>query len=268
MNRRVPIRRRLGCAAAFAVLLLVALAFPRAACARDRFPGYPAAVGAQAERVVSIAGPGMEATLAAEARLLRIRMHGLGILSMNAIPDHLFAKAVREGWKNEATSALRAVREVAPLSVPMWAWLVKEDLLHLRLSDLLQDVDGLAGSMGRFGPALIGYAAWLVSFLSAAGCWFVIWGSISLFLRARPSLEGDFQRFLGGIAAGDYIAPVLVVVVFVLPLLAGLGLAVAACFWLALSAGYLRRGEFLILAAGILILAGVLTLWLEERPCP
>lgn len=222
------------------------------------FPGYPAAVRAQAERVVAMAGPGQETALAPEVRLLRIRMHGLGILSMNAIPDLLFERALREGWTKEATPLLRAVREVAPFSVPMWAWLVKEDLLHLSVAEFLQDLEGLTGSLQRFGPALVGYAAWLVSFLSAGGCWFVIWGSISLFMRARPSLEADLLRFLKGIPSREYLAPLLAVLVFVLPLLAGIGLAVAACFWLVLSAGYLRRGELLILAAGIVFLAGLL----------
>jgi hypothetical protein len=257
MSRRTPIRRRFGPAATLAVILLVPLAFPRAACARDLFPGYPAAVRTQAERVVALAGPGKEAALAKEVRLLRTRMHGLGILSLNAIPDLLFERAVREGWKKEATPLLRAVREVAPFSVPMWAWLVKEDLLHLDLPEFTQDLDGLAGSLHRFGPALVGYAAWLISFLSAAGCWFVIWASLSLFLRARPSLEGDILRFLR-VPFRDYLAPVLAVFVFILPLLAGFGLAVAASIWLVLSAGYLRRGEFLILSAGILLLAALL----------
>ncbi|HSL91560.1 MAG TPA: hypothetical protein VK863_02835, partial [Candidatus Limnocylindrales bacterium] len=129
---------------------------------------------------------------------------------------------------------------------------------RLRLYELLQDLEGLTGSLQRFGPALVGYAAWLVSFLSAVGCWFVIWGSVSLFLRARPSLEGDFSRFLRRVPYGDYLAPLLVVLVFVLPLLAGFGLAMTVCIWLVLSVGYLRRGELLILAVGILFLAGML----------
>lgn len=207
---------------------------------------------------MAIAGPGQETALAAEVRLLRIRMHGLGILSMNAIPDLLFERALREGWAKEATPLLRAVREVAPFSVPMWVWLVKEDLLHLSAAEFLRDLEGLTGCLQRFGPALVGYAAWLVSLLCAGGCWFVVWCSISLFMRARPSLEGDLLRFLKEIPSREYLAPLLAVLVFVLPLLAGIGLAVAACFWLVLSAGYLRRGELLILAAGIVLLAGLL----------
>jgi len=257
MSRRILIRRRLGPAAALVIFLLVPLVFPRAADAVGLFPGYPEVVRSQAERVVAVAGPGKETALAREVRLLRIRMHGLGILSMNAIPDLVFERGAREGWKKDVGPLLRGVREVAPFSVPMWAWLVKEDLLHLNLPELSQDLDGLSGSLKRFAPALIGYAAWLISFLSAAGCWFVIWGSISLFLRARPSLEGDFQRFLR-VPFREYLAPVLAVLVFVLPLLAGFGLAVAACIWLVLSAGYLRRGELVIMSAGILILGALL----------
>jgi hypothetical protein len=220
MSRRILIRRRFYSAAALAFFLLVLLVFPRAADATGLFPGYPDAVRTQAERVVAIAGPGKETALAKEVRLLRIRMHGLGILSMNAIPDLLFERAVMEGWKKDSGPLLRAVREVAPFSVPMWAWLVKEDLLHLSLPELTQDLNGLSGSLERFAPALIGYSAWLISFLSAAGGWFIIWGSISLFLRARPSLESDFLRFLR-VPFRDYLAPVLAVLVFVVPLLAG-----------------------------------------------
>jgi tetratricopeptide (TPR) repeat protein len=257
MSRRILIFRHLGLATALAIFLLEPLAFPPAVEARDLFPGYPDAVRMQAERVVAIAGPGKEPALAKEVRLLRIRMHGLGILSMNAIPDLIFERAVREGWKKDAAPLLRAVREVAPFSVPMWAWLVKEDILHLNLPDFTQDLDGLSGSLTRFAPALVGYAVWLISFFSAAGCWFVVWGSISLFLRARPSMEGDLQRLLR-VPFRDYLAPVLAVLVFLLPLLAGFGLAVAACIWLALSAGYVRRGELAILFAGILVLAALL----------
>ena len=257
MSRRILIRCCFGPSAALAFFLLVPLVFPRAADAGGLFPGYPDAVRTQAERVVALAGPGKETALAKEVRLLRIRMHGLGILSMNAVPELLFERAVLEGWKKDLGPLMRAVREVAPFSVPMWVWLVKEDLLHLSLPELTQDLNGLSGSLERFAPALIGYSAWLISFFSAAGCWFVVWGSISLFLRARPSLESDFLRFLR-VPFREYLAPVLTVLVFVVPLLAGFGLAVAACIWLMLSAGYLRRGELVILSAGILILGALL----------
>jgi hypothetical protein len=70
-------------------------------------------------------------------------------------------------------------------------------------------------------------------------------------------MEGDFLRFLR-LPYREYLAPLLAVLVFVLPLLAGFGLAVAACIWLLLSAGYLRRGELVMMSAGILVLAVLL----------
>ncbi|MEK6780052.1 MAG: hypothetical protein AABY80_10330 [Candidatus Deferrimicrobiota bacterium] len=256
--RRIPnCRRGVVAATALAVLLLAPLGCPPAVSAKDLFPGYPETVRTQAERVVAVAGPGKGAALDKEVRTLRIRMHALGILSINTIPDLLFERAVREGWKREATPVLRAVRGVSPFSVPMWAWLVKEDILALSLEDLSQDLEGLTGSLHRFGPAQIGYAVWLISFLSAAGSWFVIWASLSLFLRARPSLEGDVLRFLK-IPFREYLVPLLVVLVFLLPLLAGFGLAVVACTWFMISAGYLRKGELVIMTTGILVLAGLL----------
>ena len=256
--RRIPnCRRGVVAATALAVLLLAPLGCPPAVSARDLFPGYPETVRTQAERVVAVAGPGKDSALAAEVRLLRIRMHALGILSINAIPDILFERAVREGWKRKATPVLRAVRGVSPFSVPMWAWLAREDLLSANFEDLSQDLTGLTGSIRRFGPAQIGYAAWLISFFSAAGSWFVIWASLSLFLRARPSLEGDALRFLK-IPSREYLVPLLVVLVFLLPLLAGFGLAIVASTWFLISAGYIRKGELVIMTTGILILAGLL----------
>ncbi|MBI5420402.1 MAG: hypothetical protein HZA60_09955 [Deltaproteobacteria bacterium] len=258
MSSRIPIRcRAVTTAGVLIAFLLVPLALPRAGEAGELFPGYPEIVRTQAERVLAIAGPGKEEALAKEVRLLRIRMHAMGILSVNDLPDLLFERAVREKWKKEATPILRAVREVSALSVPMWAWLVKEDILRLDLADLFQDVEGLSGSLRRFGPALMGFAAWAISFLSAAGCWFVAWSSICLFLRARPSLEGDVQRFLK-IPFGEFLAPVFVVLLFLLPILSGLGLAIVASFWMLLSAGYLRRSELAVLTTGVLILAGLL----------
>ncbi len=258
MNRGIPNRSRGAAAAvALAVLLLALPGCPPEASATDLLPGYPETVRTQAERVVAIAGPGKEAALAAEVRLLRIRMHALGILSINPIPDLLFERAVREGWKREATPVLRGVKEVSPFSVPMWAWLVREDLLSANLEDLSRDLEGLTGSIRRFGPAQIGYAAWLLSFLSAAGSWFVIWASLSLFLRARPSIEGDALRFLQ-VRWREYLVPIMVVLVFLLPMLAGFGLAIVAGAWFLISAGYIRKGELVITTTGIMVLAGLL----------
>ncbi|HZW36463.1 MAG TPA: hypothetical protein VFF01_05940, partial [Candidatus Deferrimicrobiaceae bacterium] len=257
MSRRPPIRRRIRAAAALLFFLLIPPMFPRTADAGNGFPGYPESVRRQAERVVAIAGPGMEGDLVKEVRLLRIRMHGLGILSMNALPDLVYERAVKEGWRKEAAPQMRALREVSPFSVPLWAWLVKEDVSDLSLTEFTQDMDGLSGSLKRFAPSMIGYAMWLISLFSAAGCWFVLWGSVSLFLRARPSLEGDIERFLKT-PSREYLAPLAAVLVFLLPLLAGFGLAVAACIWLLLSAAYVRRIELAILSSGVLILAALL----------
>ena len=49
----------------------------------------------------------------------------------------------------------------------MWAWMVKEDILHLRFSELASDFEGMSGALGGFAPALVGYAAWIISFVSA-----------------------------------------------------------------------------------------------------
>lgn len=258
MTRRFLIFCRiLGIAAIFAILPQSLPAFLREAEAKDFFPGYPVVVSAQAERVVAAARPEKEADFAKEVRLLRIRMHEMGILSINALPDLIFERAVREGWKKEAAPVFRAMREVSPFSVPMWAWLVKDDLVSGNFPDLFQDLYGLSGALRRFGPALLGYASWLISFLSAAGCWFALWGSVALFLRARPSLEGDLLRILK-VPYREYLAPVLVALVFLLPLLAGFGLAMTACIWLLLSVAYLRRGELIIMTGVVLVLVGLL----------
>lgn len=258
MIRRIPDNRRNAVAvAALALLVLLVMGCPAGTWAKDLFPGYPEKIRVQAERVVAAAGPGKEEALSKEVRILRVRMYSLGILSINAIPDYLFERALREGWKEQAASSLRIVRDVSPFSVPMWAWLVKEDLFHLNIEDLSQDTEGMAGSLRRFGPALIGFAAWLISFLAASGSWFVIWASLSLFMRARPSVEGDIHRFLK-VPYREYAAPVVVVAAFLLPLLTGLGFAVVTCVWLMVSAGYIRRGELVIMTTAILLLAGIL----------
>ena len=250
-------RRGIRAAALFILINSTPLMFPSAAGAKDLFPGYPVAVRAQAEKVLAVAGPGKEDDLKKEVRTLRIRMHGMGILSMNALPDLLFQRALREGWKGAATPVLRIVSEISPFSVPMWAWLVKEDVLSGRVSDLIQDIGGLAGALRRFSPAQLGYASWFLSFLSAAACWFILWGSAALFLRARPSLEGDIQRLLK-IHGRDYLAPVMVALVFLLPIMAGLGLAVVSSIWLLFSVAYLRRGELVVMTAVVLVLVCML----------
>lgn len=242
-----------------AVLLLVAFFsfFPRLSDAAAPFSGYADPVRILASRVVESSGPGREEELARAVRLLSNAMHAHGILSLNEIPDRVFERAVREGWRAQATPSLRQVAEVAPLSVQLWAWLAKEDALALRLDQLARDLDGLTGSVRRFGPALLGYASWLLSLLAAAICWFATWASIALFLRARPSLESDLSR-LFRIPWKAYAGALAAAGLFLLPLVAGVGLAVAAAFWLAVSAGYLRRGELLMMGTTIGLLVALL----------
>lgn len=225
--------------------------------AADPFAPYAEPVRIQAERVVSTAGPGKEAELSREVRLLRKTMHAAGILSLNAVAEQVYERALREGWKPEAVPSLRVVSDVSPLSVPMWAWLVMEDLSHARFDSLARDFQSLAGAVRRFGPALLGYASWLMSFLAAAICWFAVWASIALFLRARPSLEADLARVFR-FSAGDYLAALAVTGMFLLPLFAGFGLAIVSCIWLALSAAYLRKTEILMMTTVILLLAFLL----------
>ena len=68
----------------------------------------------------------------------------------------------------------------------------------------------------------------------------MVWVSIALFLRARPSLELDIAR-LARLPMREYLAPLAAVVLFLLPLGTGLGLAVVVCYWMVFSVAYLRR---------------------------
>lgn len=236
--------------------LIFSLGFPVRSGADDLFSGYAPEVRAQALRVVEAAGPGKEKELAIEVRGLRKKMYSHGILSVNAIPELVFRRADREGWKKDLGPAFRLIAEISPLSAPVWTWMVMGDIRGLRFSDLFLDLAGLSGAVWRFGPARLGYAAWLVSFALAAACWFVVWTSIALFLRARPSLELDIPRILR-LPYRDYLSPLAVAVLFLLPLFAGFGLAVVACYWMVLSVAYLRRGELVLMAIAILLIAGI-----------
>jgi len=259
MRRGNPIFLRAVLSTGFLSLFLFSGGICPALCdAADPFAQYAEPVRIQAGRVVSIAGPGKETELFREVRLLRKAMHAAGILSLNAVADRVFERAEREGWKQEAGPSLRVVSDVSALSVPMWAWLAKEDLLHARFDELARDFESLGGSVRQFGPALLGYASWLMSFLAASICWFAVWASIALFLRARPSLEADLARILR-FPFGDYLAALAVIAIFLLPLFAGFGLAVVSCIWLALSAAYLRRTELLLMTTVILLLVFLLT---------
>jgi hypothetical protein len=251
-------RSRGSCATIPAFLVLLALAFPgHCLAAGDLVPGYAPEVSAQAQRVVEAAGPGKEKELASEVRRLRKRMYAHGILSINAIPELVFRRADEGGWKDSLAPGFRIIAEVSPLSGQMWAWLVKEDILRLRLVDLLPDLGGFSGAIWGFGPAFLGYAAWLISFASAAACWFVVLISIALFLRARPSLELDISRVVR-LPKRDVLAPLAAVIFFLFPLVAGIGLVMVVCYWMVFSVAYLRRGELMLMTTAIVLLASLL----------
>ena len=236
---------------------LLSFTFPGRCGAEELFAGYTSEVRVQARRVVEAAGPEKEKELAEEVRRLRKRMYSHGVLSINAIPNLVFHRAVREGWKNDIASSFRVIAEVSPLSAQMWAWMVKDDLLSFRFADLPVDFRGLSGALRGFGPALLGYAAWVISFGAAAACWFVVWTAVSLFLRARPSLESDIGRVLR-LPMREYLSPLAAFVLFLLPLAIGFGLVVVACFWMVFSVAYLRRGELMLMSVAILLLGSLL----------
>lgn len=241
----------------FFLLFLLSMTYPIRCGAEDPFHGYAPEIRAQAHRVVQAAGPGKEKELANEVRRLRKRMYSNGVLSINAIPDLVFRRADQGGWKDRLASSFRVIAEVSPLSVPMWAWMAKEDILGLRPVDLFSDLEGMSGALGGFGPALLGYAAWMISLASAAACWAAVWISITLFLRARPSLELDISRVVR-LPMREYLSPLAAVVLFLLPLGAGLGLALVVCYWMVFSVAYLRRGELMLMTTAILLLGGLL----------
>ncbi|MCR4309527.1 MAG: hypothetical protein NUW14_05870 [Deltaproteobacteria bacterium] len=211
----------------------------------------------QAVRVVEAAGPGKGEALEREVRALRRAMFDYAILSMNAVPDRIFDRAAREGWKRRSYESLRAVARVAPLSVPLWAWLAREDAVRFRLEEFLSDVNGLSGALRQYGPGLLGYVVWLVLFASASACWFAVWASLNLLLRARPALTSDVARLFKGLPRPEIFASGIVLAGFAAPIAFGVGIAAAAVFWIALSAAYLRRGELVMGGTAILLLVGV-----------
>src|SRR5512141_987654 len=99
MARRVLSRSRRSWACGALLLLFLFPLLPARLAAADPFPGYPEAVRNQAVRVVASAGPGKEEALEREVRALRAAMFDHAILSMNAVPDRIFDRSVREGWK-------------------------------------------------------------------------------------------------------------------------------------------------------------------------
>lgn len=254
MTRRVPNRSRRSWARYTLFLLFLFPLVPSRIAAANLFPGYPEVVRMHAVRVVEAAGPGKGEALEREVRDLRRAMFDQAILSMNAIPDRIFERAVREGWKRNSYESLRAVARVAPLSVPLWAWLAKEDAARFRLDEFLSDLDGLTGALRQYGPGLLGYAVWIALFASASMCWFAVWACLNLFFRARPALTSDVARLFKGLPRPEIAASGIVLVAFAAPVAFGVGIAAAAVFWIVISTAYLRRGELLIGGTAILLL--------------
>lgn len=257
MNGRCCIRRA-GAAVRSAALSVALLGlFVGGAQAGDPLAAYGEEVAGRARRVVEAAVPGNDRALAAEVQILRKTMLARGILSINALPDMVFERAAREGWKKDAGGVLRILAPVSALSVPMWAWLVKDDLAGFRLAPLLEDARALVGAVRRFGPASVGYAAWLVSFISAAACWFAAWTGAALFIRARPSLEYDIFRMAKRVRGAEYFALLFAVFLFLLPAAAGAGIGVAVPVWILFAMPYLRLRELAAAGVALLLLAGV-----------
>ncbi|MGB5196248.1 MAG: hypothetical protein WBN64_04190 [Candidatus Deferrimicrobium sp.] len=207
--------------------------------------------------MVEAAGPGKEEALEREVRSLRRAMFQHAILSVNAVPDRIFDRSVREGWKRRSYGSLRAVARVAPLSVPLWAWLAWEDAARFRLEEFLSDVEGLSGALREYGPGLLGYAVWLALFVAASGCWFAVWASLNLLLRACPALTSDVARLFKGLPRPEIFASGVVLAGVLAPVVCGVGIAAAAVFWIAITIAYLRRGELVIGGTAILLLVGV-----------
>src|SRR5512139_525472 len=256
MTPRFPNGTGLFRAPAALFLMIALVSIPGPGSAAEPFPGYPEKVREQAMRVVETAAHAPTEAFAREVRSLRKVMFHHGILSLNAIPDLVFERAVREGWARRSSATLRETTRVAPLSVPLWAWLLRDDIVRFAPERFLSDAAGMAGAVRAFVPAFPGCAAWLVLLVSAAAYWFAAWASLSLLLRARGALTADVSRLFRTCSHPGIPAALLVWGCVVAPVLAGAGLGACVVFWIALSAGYLRRGELAIALTAILLLAG------------
>jgi tetratricopeptide (TPR) repeat protein len=254
MARRVPSGAGRFLASAALFLLPLLASDPASGSPGDPFAGYPGKVREQALRVTQAATPVPTEAFRQEVRILRKRMFDHGIVSLNALPDLVFARARQDGWRRQAGGALREITRVAPLSVPLWAWLVREDLLRFAPDRFLADVEGLAGAARVFSPALPGYAGWLLLAASAASLWFAAWASIALLLRARTALTADVLRLFRKFPYAEIPAALLVWGLFVFPVAAGAGLGTCAVFWIAVSAAYLRKGELGIALVAVILL--------------
>src|SRR5512145_3399996 len=168
MTPRVPIGTGRFRAAAALFLMLVLVSIPASGSAADPLQGYPGNVREQALRVVGAATPVPTEGFAREVRSLRKLMFDHGILSLNAVPDLVFERSAAEGWARKAYGPLRETTRVAPLSVPLWAWLIREDVARFEPGRVLSDAVGLAGAVRAFVPAMPGCAAWLALLGSAA----------------------------------------------------------------------------------------------------
>jgi hypothetical protein len=257
MTRRVPNRSRRACAHAALLLLALLLSIPSRAVAADPFPGYPADVREQARRVVEAARPGAEELLEPEVQALRKAMFDHAILSINVIPDTVFERARRQGWKSQAGRVLRPITRVAPYSVPLWAWLIRDDVLTFGLERLPKDFEGLEGALVQYPPGLLGCVAWILLFFAATAAWFAVWASISMLFRAQPALAADVGRVLKWFPRPEFVGFLVFLAFLGAPMVAGVGLAVAAVFWFFLAAGYLRRLELLTVTLAIVLLAGI-----------
>lgn len=253
---RVELKRLFpGWRIAAALLLLSCFPFP--ATAAEPFYGYPKNVREQALRLIDSAEPGREEMLEPEVRALRKAMLDHSIVSLNDVPDRIHERVRKEGWEGKAEGILRPVTRIAPYSAALWAWLVKEDLSTFSVARLLKDLEGLEGSLSRYGPSLLGCAAWVFLCVIAVSVWFAVWVSVSLLLRAQPALAADFSRPFRKLPRPELFAFAAFLACFLFPVYAGLGLGVAVVFWLVLSAGYLRGWETVMGIVSVALLAAV-----------
>jgi hypothetical protein len=254
-TRHSTLRRSAAC---IILLLLIAFAVAGDARAASPFERYSPEVAEQADRVVAAANGASVEAFQAEARELGRRMRRRGILSINALPDIVYAQAVQERWSDRATPHLRILTRVSPLSVPLWGILLRKDAASFNVEGVVEDAKGISGAVRSYGPALIGFVVWTGSFAAAASGWFAAWASLVLYLRVRPSLEADLQRLLASVPASSWMACLGAFLLFLLPLATGTGLAVVASFWLLLSAPYLREGEKAIKTLAVVLLMVVI----------